>query len=249
MRRLGTVSLALLVTFSSVNHSVFAEDEENNTEETQEITEQTILEETANPEEAIEPEVTETAEPEGASSYETEPAEAQKKLQHPEEEVSPEPVTYTGREHRSGRIGTADRVRSRVQKIQIPLKRSRRETVEETEEVDGSPPFVYEAKDASDMASAVAGLSDDDSRRLVANTEDDLSEILDVEGTAVYYEGSYIISLEDAGNVDDAMVTISSLTDASPVRDERMELCADDLLIQAGHYTEKSKNTASAEYQ
>ena len=62
LRRLGTVSLALLVTFSSVNHSVFAEDEENDTEETQEITEQPVLEETADPEEAIEPEVTETAE-------------------------------------------------------------------------------------------------------------------------------------------------------------------------------------------
>ena len=64
LKKLGMVSLALLVTFSSVDHSVFAEDEENNTEETQETTEQPVLEETANPEEAIETEVTETAEPE-----------------------------------------------------------------------------------------------------------------------------------------------------------------------------------------
>ena len=53
LRKLGTVFLALLVTFSSVDRSVFAEGEESDLDSIKEIAEvQEALEETAVPEES-----------------------------------------------------------------------------------------------------------------------------------------------------------------------------------------------------
>lgn len=241
LRKVLTVFLTILVSAGNMGMSISAEDANGGediqeTYESSEMMEESIYEngespegtesdsEDEYPEYQEDPERTEMpADTDPADAVTQSQSEADNELEdNPDDEVSEELIADEGTEE--------------IQEVPDELNEPE-EVIEDVSEADNLL-FVYEAKDAADMAAAVAALDDDDSRRLVANTDDDLSEILDVEGTAVYYDGSYIISLDDPGNVDDAMITISSLTDASPVRDERMELCADGSFIEARENTE-----------
>ena len=87
---------------------------------------------------------------------------------------------------------------------------------------------VYVAENAADMAAAVAALSDDSSKRIVVETESDLSDVVTESGKAVYYDGSYVITMDDTWSVDAALKEISSSDEtATAVKDDRMTICED----------------------
>ena len=101
-------------------------------------------------------------------------------------------------------------------------------TEEEPEQPD-QPLDVYIAANAADMAAAVATLTDDTSRRLIVETDEDLTEIVSESGKAVYYDGSYVVSLDSGSNIE---VAISEITNADDeitiVRDDRITVCEEE---------------------
>lgn len=97
-------------------------------------------------------------------------------------------------------------------------------TVEDSEveptEVTETNFNIYEANDAADMLSAVSTLSDDISSRVIVTTQEDLSEVIDSSGTAVYYDGTYIIDFEDSDQMNDALEKLADV-DAEVIPEER----------------------------
>ena len=105
------------------------------------------------------------------------------------------------------------------------------ESEEVNEEAEETQPHldVYVAENAADMAAAVASLSDDSAKRIVVETETDLKEIVADSGKAVYYDGSYVITMNDSASVDAALWQINEAEgESKAVRDDRITICEND---------------------
>ena len=93
------------------------------------------------------------------------------------------------------------------------------------------------------MAAAVATLSDDSSKRIVVETETDLQDIVTESGKAVYYDGSYVITIDNSGAVDAALWQINEAEgESKAVRDDRMTICENDGETEDGSSIEDSIN-------
>lgn len=102
---------------------------------------------------------------------------------------------------------------------------SKTETTGSSKEDEGFA--VYSAEDAADMAAAVSVLDDDSSKRLTVSSDTDLSNVLD-KGTAVYYDGTYIISFDTASERRDAYETIAAeVGDDAVTNDSVLSVCED----------------------
>ena len=105
-----------------------------------------------------------------------------------------------------------------------PVKAEEPEKEEDAEKSEEKALKVYVADDAADMLAAVATLGDDDEHRIVVKTNDDVASIVDQRGKAVLYDGTYIISFDDKGEVDNAVDVINNVADATVVKEERLEI-------------------------
>lgn len=86
---------------------------------------------------------------------------------------------------------------------------------------------VYSAENAADMAAAVAALPDDADTRLTVSSDTDLSGVLK-DGTAVYYDGTYIISFDNASEKKNAYKAIAKeVGDDAVADDEVLSVCDD----------------------
>ena len=84
---------------------------------------------------------------------------------------------------------------------------------------------VYSAVDAADMAAAVSALEDDSSKRLTVSSDTDLSDVLD-KGTAVYYDGTYIISFDSTSDRKAAYKAIADeVGDDAVTNDTILSVC------------------------
>lgn len=103
---------------------------------------------------------------------------------------------------------------------------------------------VYSAEDAADMAAAVSALDDDASRRLTVSSDTDLSNVLD-RGTAVYYDGTYIISFDNTSDRKNAYKAIAAEVGDDAVSDDAtLSVCDDVSSTNEEKITDNISNTA-----
>ena len=92
----------------------------------------------------------------------------------------------------------------------------------------GSGGSVYRATDAKDMAEHVSVMNNGASDRLIVSETADLSGFLD-KGTAVYYDGTYIISFENSGDQKTAYQTLrEEFGEDAVFHDARLSVCGNE---------------------
>ena len=91
-----------------------------------------------------------------------------------------------------------DSVQTKESETKVEAKKQETESAAAPSEKDGDF-AVYSAENAADMAAAVAALDDNAKTRLTVSSDTDLSNVLD-KGTAVYYDGTYIISFDNTSD-------------------------------------------------
>ena len=144
-------------------------------------------------------------------------------------------------------LPTAEAAAEAVASAEPSAEATAESTAESTEE---APLQVYKAEDAADMAAAVATLPDDADKRLTVTTDEELSDIVTAGGRAVYYDGTYIISVDDSSELSKTADEIRSAdAEASPIEDEEMAVCGNGDEDQPTEITEaiSEDNRNSAE--
>ena len=204
--------------FGSINASVLAEnsDAEPTPEPAAEILQEETVSETPEEEQTAEENVSEEGKEDSPAAPTESPVEA-----------SPDPKEETAVESPAPEDETSEKKEEVIEEENAEELESE-EVNEETEETQ--PPLeVYVAENAADMAAAVASLSDDSAKRIVVETETDLKEIVADSGKAVYYDGSYVITMNDSASVDAALWQINEAEgESKAVRDDRITICEND---------------------
>ena len=230
LERSASGFLALMMLFGSINASVLAETPDS--EPTPEPTAEILQEDTSEtPEENQHAEERKEEEKEKKADS---PADSEKN----QAEAAPEPKKETGEESLTPeeeiKESPAPEEESEEEKEKASEEQSSEESEsenakEETEEETQPPLEVYVAENAADMAAAVASLSDDSTKRIVVETEKDLKEVVADSGKAVYYDGSYVITMDDSAAVDAAMWQINEAEgESKAVRDDRISICENE---------------------
>ena len=218
LERSASGFLAFMMLFGSINASVLAEnsDAEPTPEPAAEILQEETVSETPEEEQTAEENVSEEGNEDLPAAPEESPVEA-----------SPDPKEETAVESPAPEDETSEKKEEVIEEENAEELESE-EVNEETEETQ--PPLeVYVAENAADMAAAVASLSDDSAKRIVVETETDLKEIVADSGKAVYYDGSYVITMNDSASVDAALWQINEAEgESKAVRDDRITICEND---------------------
>ena len=121
---------------------------------------------------------------------------------------------------------TKDSVQTKESEAKVETKKQEKEPAATPSEKDGDF-AVYSAENAADMAAAVAALDDNAKTRLTVSSDTDLSNVLD-KGTAVYYDGTYIISFENTSDRKSAYKEIAKeVGDDAVANDTVLSVCDD----------------------
>ena len=218
LERSASGFLAFMMLFGSINASVLAEnsDAEPTPEPAAEILQEETVSETPEEEQTAEENVSEEGKEDSPAAPTESPVEA-----------SPDPKEETAVESPAPEDETSEKTEEVIEEENAEEVESE-EVNEEAEETQ--PPLeVYVAENAADMAAAVASLSDDSAKRIVVETETDLKEIVADSGKAVYYDGSYVITMNDSASVDAALWQINEAEgESKAVRDDRITICEND---------------------
>ena len=146
----------------------------------------------------------------------------------PETVVEEEPVSSTDSEDETV-VEETDEVSSETETTASPAP-----TTEPAQTSDNNvePPVVnedgmsvYVAENVVDMVSAVATLSDDSEKRLIVSSDEALPE-MNINGTAIYYDGTYIIETDDTEKAKE--IIESELGSAVVETDDVMDICEVD---------------------